>query len=272
MDGISFYLKRAGEYPLLTRSQERELGEQIKYGNKEEKMKAVNKMVESNLRLVVSIAKKYNTNGMTFLDLIQEGNIGLLRAIESFDYTRGIKFSTYATWWIKQSIMRSLANKTELIRIPVHIHELKLRASSFIERYTSNHGVEPDPETVSRHLDIDITKYETFIDKHFVIVSYDAPIADDDDTPISHMLPNEDDPLEEKVEQSVLREQIRHMISSLSERERTIITHRFELDGKPYMTLEQLGKVLNLTRERVRQLESIIILKLQKKDWSKVAT
>jgi RNA polymerase primary sigma factor len=263
IDLVKLYLKQIGEIPLINKEEEQRLAKEIRSNGPNKKV-AVKKMTEANLRLVVSIAKRYATRGLPFLDLIQEGNLGLLRAISSFDPGRDLKFSTYATWWIKQSVMRAMANKTEVIRVPVHVHDMRMKASRFIEQQVSLTGDEPSPEEVASHLGITIARYESMLEMDYTMVSFDAPVNDEDDTRLSDFLESPVN-LVEQAEKSLLQQELADIISTLSEREQMIITHRFELFDEPHMTLEKIGAELGLTRERVRQLESIIVGKIQRK-------
>jgi len=259
-DAVRMYLREIGQINLLTFDEEQHLAKEIKKGN----MKAKQKLVNSNLRLVVSIAKKYTGRGMLFLDLIQEGNMGLIRAAEKFDYRKGYKFSTYATWWIRQAITRAIADQARTIRIPVHMVETinKLRKASRI--ILQKMQKKPTDQELSEYTGIPVEKVREIIKVAQLPLSLEMPVGDEDSMRLVDFVEDENilDP-DEKAVRNLLREDIEELMEVLTEREKMVLKLRFGLDdGKP-RTLEEVGKVYNVTRERIRQIEAKALKKLK---------
>lgn len=264
-DILQNYLKDIGRVKLLKSSEEKELGRQIKEGKTKEAELAKKKLVQANLRLVVSIAKKYIGQGVLFMDLVQEGSLGLIKAAEKFDYRRGFKFSTYATWWIKQSIVRAISNHSRTIRIPVHMTD-KIRLYKKVSAALSAKlGREPSDEEMSEKLGISVKKMENIKNAIFKDpVSLDTPIAEDlvledyvaDD---SYRSPDS------TTQSSFLYKDVMSMLDFLNQREKTILVNRFGLDGHNKQTLEEIGRILGFSKERIRQIENIALQKLKAK-------
>lgn len=264
-DILQNYLKDIGRVKLLKSSEEKELGRQIKEGKTKEAELAKKKLVQANLRLVVSIAKKYIGQGVLFMDLVQEGSLGLIKAAEKFDYRRGFKFSTYATWWIKQSIVRAISNHSRTIRIPVHMTD-KIRLYKKVSAALSAKlGREPSDEEMSEKLGISVKKLENIKNAIFKDpVSLDTPIAEDlvledyvaDD---SYRSPDS------TTQSSFLYKDVMSMLDFLNQREKTILVNRFGLDGHNKQTLEEIGRILGFSKERIRQIENIALQKLKAK-------
>lgn len=252
-DNVKMYLREIGNIPLLTIREEIEIAKLASAGDE----KAVDMLAESNLRLVVSIAKHYVGRGLSFLDLIQEGNIGLMKAVQKFDYTKGFKFSTYATWWIRQAITRAIADQARTIRVPVHMVESINKVVKVSRDLVQEFGREPKIDEVAEVLDLPVKKVEYIIGLIKEPVSLETPIGDEDDSHLSDFI--EDitklSP-EDKVAQNLLKEQLNEVLSRLNERERLVLEYRFGLNGKRTRTLEEVGKIFNVTRERIRQIES----------------
>jgi RNA polymerase primary sigma factor len=259
-DALQLFLKDIGKVPLLTAAQEVELAKRIERGDHSAKQK----MVESNLRLVVSIAKNYRNQGLPFLDLIQEGTIGLVRAAEKFDYRKGFKFSTYATWWIRQAVARALADKARTIRMPVHVVE-KLNKIGRIERkLLSEMGREPTVEEIARELEIAPEEIEHIRRSAQVPISMEKPVGDEEESEFGHFLADESAPAPDEVAETTLRkETLRRILETLSLRERRVLEMRYGLDGQHPCTLDEVGRTFNVTRERVRQIENQCLKKLQ---------
>ena len=259
-DALQLFLKDIGKVPLLTAAQEVELAKRIERGDHPAKQK----MVESNLRLVVSIAKNYRNQGLPFLDLIQEGTIGLVRAAEKFDYRKGFKFSTYATWWIRQAVARALADKARTIRMPVHVVE-KLNKIGRIERkLLSEMGREPTVEEIARELEIDPEEIEHIRRSAQVPISLEKPVGDEEESEFGHFLADESAPAPYEAAETTLRkETLRRILETLSLRERRVLEMRYGLDGQHPRTLDEVGRTFNVTRERVRQIENQCLKKLQ---------
>jgi RNA polymerase primary sigma factor len=259
-DALQLFLKDIGKVPLLTAAQEVELAKRIERGDHPAKQK----MVESNLRLVVSIAKNYRNQGLPFLDLIQEGTIGLVRAAEKFDYRKGFKFSTYATWWIRQAVARALADKARTIRMPVHVVE-KLNKIGRIERkLLSEVGREPTVEEIARELEIDPEEIEHIRRSAQVPISLEKPVGDEEESEFGHFLADESAPAPDEAAETTLRkETLRRILETLSLRERRVLEMRYGLDGQHPRTLDEVGRTFNVTRERVRQIENQCLKKLQ---------
>ncbi|MBD0316900.1 MAG: sigma-70 family RNA polymerase sigma factor [Thermoleophilia bacterium] len=259
-DALQLFLKDIGRIPLLTAAQEVELAKRIERGDSGAKRK----MVESNLRLVVSIAKHYRNQGLPFLDLIQEGTIGLVRAAEKFDYRRGFKFSTYATWWIRQAVARALADKARTIRIPVHVVE-KLNKIGRIERkLLSELGREPSSPEIAEALELDVDEVEHLRRSAQAPVSLEKPVGDEEDSEFGHFIADETAEAPDDAAASVIREEtLNRVLGMLSYRERRILELRYGLAGEQPRTLDEVGRAFNVTRERVRQIESQSLRKLQ---------
>ena len=259
-DALQLFLKDIGKVPLLTAAQEVELAKRIERGDHAAKQK----MVESNLRLVVSIAKNYRNQGLPFLDLIQEGTIGLVRAAEKFDYRKGFKFSTYATWWIRQAVARALADKARTIRMPVHVVE-KLNKIGRIERKLLGElGREPSVEEIAIELELDPVEVEHIKRSAQAPVSLEKPVGDDEESEFGHFLADETAPAPDDAAETALRkETLARILQTLSLRERRVLEMRYGLDGQHPRTLDEVGRTFNVTRERVRQIENQCLKKLQ---------
>ena len=259
-DPVKLYLKEIGNYPLLTMEQEIELAKRIEDGDNAAK-KA---LAESNLRLVVSIAKRYVGRGLSFLDLIQEGNLGLIKAVDKFNYSKGFKFSTYATWWIRQSITRSIADQSRTIRIPVHMSEVINKTYRVSRTLLQELGREPTEQELADRLEMPIEKVREILKVSSDPISLDTPIGEEDDSHLGDFI--KDDTIvgpEDAAAYSMLQEQIGKLLSTLTEREKRVLTLRFGLDDGRTRTLEEVGKEFNVTRERIRQIEAKALRKLR---------
>lgn len=270
-DSVRMYLREIGKIPLLNSEEEFELAQRVLKGDK----KAKDKMAEANMRLVVSIAKRYSGRGLDFLDLIQEGNTGLLRAVEKFDPDKGFKFSTYATWWIRQAITRAIADQARTIRIPVHMVETINKLLRTQRRMTQEFNREPTIEELAEELEMTPEKIEYVIKIKQDITSLDAGIGrdgDEEDSTLSDFVEDEDSITpEESAATQLLKEQVKEVLSSLSDREQKIIRMRFGLDNGKNHTLEEVGQEFAVTRERIRQIEAKALVKLRKhKDAKKL--
>ena len=270
-DSVRLYLREIGKIPLLSNEEEVDLAYRIVKGEK----KAKDKMVEANMRLVVSIAKRYSGRGLDFLDLIQEGNTGLLRAVEKFDPDKGFKFSTYATWWIRQAITRAIADQARTIRIPVHMVETINKLLRTQRRMTQELNREPTIEELSKELDMEPEKIEYVIKIKQDISSLDAGVGrdgEDDDSVLQDFIVDEDTVSpEDSASNQLLKEQVQEILSSLSDREQKIVRMRFGLDNGKNHTLEEVGQEFAVTRERIRQIEAKALAKLRKhKDAKKL--
>ena len=263
-DPIKMYLKEIGKIPLLSVDEEMNLAKKICAPDENVRKEARKKMAESNLRLVVSIAKRYMGRGMQLLDLIQEGNLGLLRAVEKFDYQKGFKFSTYATWWIRQAITRSIADQARTIRIPVHMVETINRLIKVQRKLVQELGREPKPIEVAKVMGIPVAKVREIMSFALEPVSMETPIGDEDDSHLGDFLQDANAKVPVNFAMDVLlHDQLMEVIKSLTEREQKVILLRFGLeDGKP-RTLEEVGKVFGITRERIRQIEAKALRKLR---------
>jgi RNA polymerase primary sigma factor len=251
-DALQLFLNEAARYPLLTAAEEVELAKRIERGDK----LAKERMINSNLRLVVSIAKRYQGHGLSLLDLIQEGIIGLIRAVEKFDWRRGYKFSTYATWWIRQAVQRGVANKSRTIRLPVHIVEREQKISRAERKLTVKLERAPTDQEVAKEAKLPLQQVVDVRQAARAVVSLDRPVGDEGDTSFVDLMPAEGAPPEEEVHVSLREETLRRALAELPDREREIIQLRYGLDGdEDPKSLEQIGRTLGLTRERVRQLE-----------------
>ena len=270
-DSVRLYLREIGKIPLLSAEEEMDLARRIVEGDK----KAKDKMAEANMRLVVSIAKRYSGRGLDFLDLIQEGNTGLLRAVEKFDPDKGFKFSTYATWWIRQAITRAIADQARTIRIPVHMVETINKLLRTQRRMTQELNREPTIEELSKELDMEPEKIEYVIKIKQDISSLDAGVGrdgEDDDSVLPAFIVDEDTVSpEDSASNQLLKEQVQEILSSLSDREQKIVRMRFGLDNGKNHTLEEVGQEFAVTRERIRQIEAKALAKLRKhKDAKKL--
>ena len=270
-DSVRLYLREIGKIPLLSAEEEMDLARRIVEGDK----KAKDKMAEANMRLVVSIAKRYSGRGLAFLDLIQEGNTGLLRAVEKFDPDKGFKFSTYATWWIRQAITRAIADQARTIRIPVHMVETINKLLRTQRRMTQELNREPTIEELSKELDMEPEKIEYVIKIKQDISSLDAGVGrdgEDDDSVLQDFIVDEDTVSpEDSASNQLLKEQVQEILSSLSDREQKIVRMRFGLDNGKNHTLEEVGQEFAVTRERIRQIEAKALAKLRKhKDAKKL--
>lgn len=263
-DPIKMYLKEIGKIPLLSVEEEMVLAQKISDPDANIRKEAAKKMAESNLRLVVSIAKRYMGRGMQLLDLIQEGNLGLLRAVEKFDYQKGFKFSTYATWWIRQAITRSIADQARTIRIPVHMVETINRLIKTQRKLVQELGREPKPEEVAKIMSLPVSKVREIMNFALEPVSMETPIGDEDDSHLGDFLQDFNAKVPVNFAMDVLlHDQLIEVIKSLTEREQKVILLRFGLeDGNP-RTLEEVGKVFGITRERIRQIEAKALRKLR---------
>jgi RNA polymerase primary sigma factor len=259
-DSLQLFLKDIGKVSLLTAAQEVELAKRIERGDHGAKQA----MVEANLRLVVSIAKRYRNQGLPFLDLIQEGTIGLVRAAEKFDYRKGFKFSTYATWWIRQAVARALADKGRTIRMPVHVVE-KLNKILRIERkLRAEKGREPTSAEIASELDMSVDEVEQIRRTSQTPVSLEKPVGDDEESEFGHFIEDETEPLPDEVAGLTLRnEALTRVLGMLAERERRVLELRFGLNGEPPRTLDEVGRAFNVTRERIRQIENQSLKKLR---------
>ena len=291
-DSVKQYLKEIGKYPLLTVKQEQELAKKSKENDKY----AAKKLAEHNLRLVVSIAKKYVDRGLNFLDLIQEGNLGLLKAVEKFDVDKGYRFSTYATWWIRQAITRGISDSSRTIRLPVHISEKVNKYKKFVRAYEDNYEHKPSDEEIMAYLDVSIENLKEIKKASNDKISLETPIGEEDDSQLGDFISDEDaiDPIE-VLEENDLKERMKEVLDSLSAREQLVLYLRFGLDisleelqelvaetygikdidtinniilskqlhVKKARTLEEIGKIFNLTRERVRQIQKKAILRMR---------
>ena len=270
-DSVRLYLREIGKIPLLSAEEEMDLARRIVEGDK----KAKDKMAEANMRLVVSIAKRYSGRGLDLLDLIQEGNTGLLRAVEKFDPDKGFKFSTYATWWIRQAITRAIADQARTIRIPVHMVETINKLLRTQRRMTQELNREPTIEELSKELDMEPEKIEYVIKIKQDISSLDAGVGrdgEDDDSVLQDFIVDEDTVSpEDSASNQLLKEQVQEILSSLSDREQKIVRMRFGLDNGKNHTLEEVGQEFAVTRERIRQIEAKALAKLRKhKDAKKL--
>ena len=265
-DPVRMYLREIGKVPLLAAEEEVELAKRVEAGDETAKKK----IVDANLRLVVSISKKYIGRGMLFLDLIQEGNLGLIRAVEKFDYRKGFKFSTYATWWIRQAITRAIADQARTIRVPVHMVETINKMVRISRQLVQRLGREPTDEEIAGEMEIDPSKVEEIRRIAQLPVSLETPIGEEEDSQLGDFIEDRDLPSpEEAAAGHLLHEQIEEMLEALSEREREVLHYRFGLeDGRSY-TLEEVGKRFGVTRERIRQIEAKALRKLRHPSRSK---
>ena len=265
-DPVRMYLKEIGKVPLLTAEEEIELAKKIELGDEEAKQK----LAEANLRLVVSIAKRYVGRGMLFLDLIQEGNLGLIKAVDKFDYRKGYKFSTYATWWIRQAITRAIADQARTIRIPVHMVETINKIMRVSRQLVQELGREPSAEEIAKKLDMPVEKVREIIKIAQEPVSLETPIGEEEDSHLGDFIQDDNVPVPaEAVAYTMLKEQIGEVLTSLTPREQLVLRLRFGLDDGRSRTLEEVGKEFNVTRERIRQIETKSLRKLRHPSRSK---
>lgn len=258
-DSIRMYLKEIGRYPLLTAEEEVALAMRIESGDEEAKKR----LAESNLRLVVSIAKRFAGKDMQLLDLIQEGNIGLIRAAEKFDYRRGFKFSTYATWWIRQAISRSIADQSRTIRIPVHMSDTISKMKRVKRWLVLELGREPSVGEIACRMKTSEEKVREIMRLSQTPVSLETPVGKEEDSRLGDFIPDRADPIDKEIEQVRLKEQMNQVVGNLPEREQMVIRMRFGLDDGRAMTLEEVGKEFHVTRERIRQIEGMALRKLR---------
>lgn len=262
-DPVRMYLKEIGKVPLLSAEEEIELAQKMEEGG-EEGEAAKKKLAEANLRLVVSIAKRYVGRGMLFLDLIQEGNLGLIKAVEKFDYRKGYKFSTYATWWIRQAITRAIADQARTIRIPVHMVETINKLIRVSRQLLQELGREPLPEEIAEEMDIPVDRVRDILKISQEPVSLETPIGEEEDSHLGDFIQDENVPVPaEQAAVTLLKEQLVDVLGTLTEREQKVLRLRFGLDDGRARTLEEVGKEFNVTRERIRQIEAKALRKLR---------
>ena len=265
-DPVRMYLKEIGRVPLLSADDEREFATAMKNGDENAK----NKIVEANLRLVVSIAKKHVGKGMAFLDLIQEGNLGLMKAVEKFDSEKGYKFSTYATWWIRQAITRAIADQARTVRIPVHMVETIHKVSRVSRQLLQELGREPTPEEIADKIDMTPEKVRDTMKYALEPVSLETPIGEEEDSHLGDFIPDEDSPAPaEAASYTLLKEQLNDVLKTLTPREEEVLRLRFGLDDGRTRTLEEVGEKFQITRERIRQIEAKALRKLRHPSRSK---
>ena len=265
-DPVRMYLREIGRIPLLSYDEELELAKKVLEGDEEAKQK----LAESNLRLVVSIAKKYVGRGMLFLDLIQEGNMGLIKAVEKFDYTKGYKFSTYATWWIRQAITRAIADQARTIRIPVHMVETINKLIRTSRHLLQQLGREPTPEEIAEEMEIPVEKVMEIQKIAQDPVSLETPIGEEDDSHLGDFIQDEDSPApQDAAAYTLLKEQLEEVMNTLTPREAKVLKLRFGLEDGKSRTLEEVGKEFQVTRERIRQIEAKALRKLRHPSRSK---
>ena len=259
-DPVRMYLKEIGKVPLLSADEETELARRMEEGDEEAKKK----LAEANLRLVVSIAKRYVGRGMLFLDLIQEGNLGLIKAVEKFDYSKGYKFSTYATWWIRQAITRAIADQARTIRIPVHMVETINKLVRVQRQLLQELGREATPEEIAEKMDIPVERVREIQKISQEPVSLETPIGEEEDSHLGDFLPDENVPVpDEAAAFTMLKEQLNEVLGTLTDREQRVLKLRFGLDDGKARTLEEVGKEFKVTRERIRQIEAKALRKLR---------
>jgi len=265
-DPVRMYLKEIGEVALLSGDEEVELAKRMAFGDEEAKRK----LCEANLRLVVSIAKKYVGRGMLFLDLIQEGNLGLIKAVEKFDWTKGFKFSTYATWWIRQAITRAIADQARTIRIPVHMVETINKLIRVQRQLLQEYGREPLPEEIAKEMDMTVEKVREILKIAQEPVSLETPIGEEEDSHLGDFIPDNDAPAPaDAAAFSMLKEQLMEVLETLTPREQKVLKLRFGLEDGRARTLEEVGKEFDVTRERIRQIEAKALRKLKHPSRSK---
>ena len=259
-DPVKVYLKEIGRVPLLSSEEEIDLAIRIANGD----VQAKQRLSEANLRLVVSIAKRYLGRGMQFLDLIQEGNLGLIKAVDKFDYTKGFKFSTYATWWIRQAITRAIADQARTIRIPVHMVETIYKVTKVQSQLLHQNGHEPTPDEIADELDLPVDKVREIMRVAQEPVSLETPIGEEEDSHLGDFIPDDGAPAPaDAASHTMLREQLSDVLSTLTPREEKVLRLRFGLEDGRSRTLEEVGKEFNVTRERIRQIEAKALRKLR---------
>ena len=259
-DPVRMYLKEIGKVPLLTAEEEIELAKRMELGDQEAKKR----LAEANLRLVVSIAKRYVGRGMLFLDLIQEGNLGLIKAVEKFDYRKGYKFSTYATWWIRQAITRAIADQARTIRIPVHMVETINKLIRVSRQLLQELGREPTPEEIAEEMDMPVERVREILKISQEPVSLETPIGEEEDSHLGDFIQDDNVPVPaDAAAFTLLKEQLEEVLVTLTEREQKVLTLRFGLEDGRARTLEEVGKEFNVTRERIRQIEAKALRKLR---------
>ncbi len=265
-DPVRMYLKEIGKVPLLSAEEEMDLAQRMEQGDEEAKQR----LCEANLRLVVSIAKRYVGRGMLFLDLIQEGNLGLIKAVDKFDWRKGFKFSTYATWWIRQAITRSIADQARTIRIPVHMVETINKQIRITRQLLQEFGRDPTPEEIAAEMEISVEKVREISKIAQEPVSLETPIGEEEDSHLGDFIPDEDVPSPaDAAAFSMLKEQLVEVLSTLTEREQEVLRLRFGLDDGRARTLEEVGQQFKVTRERIRQIEAKALRKLPHPNRSK---
>ena len=265
-DPVRMYLKEIGKVPLLTPEEEQELAKRMAEGDEDAKRR----MAEANLRLVVSIAKRYVGRGMLFLDLIQEGNLGLIKAVEKFDYTKGYKFSTYATWWIRQAITRAIADQARTIRIPVHMVETINKLIRVSRQLLQEKGREPQPEEIAEAMGISVEKVREIVKIAQEPVSLETPIGEEEDSHLGDFIQDDDaPPPAEAASFTLMKEQLMSVLDTLTPREKKVLSLRFGLEDGRQRTLEEVGQEFNVTRERIRQIEAKALRKLRHPSRSK---
>lgn len=265
-DPVRMYLKEIGKVPLLSAKEEIRLAQRMEEGDEEAKRR----LAEANLRLVVSIAKRYVGRGMLFLDLIQEGNLGLIKAVEKFDYRKGYKFSTYATWWIRQAITRAIADQARTIRIPVHMVETINKLMRISRQLLQELGRDPLPEEIAEVMEVPVARVREIMKISQEPVSLETPIGEEEDSHLGDFIPDEDAPVPaEAAAFALLKEQLIEVLDTLTEREQKVLRLRFGLDDGRARTLEEVGKEFSVTRERIRQIEAKALRKLRHPSRSK---
>lgn len=265
-DPVKIYLKEIGRVPLLTPEEEIELAQRMATGDPYAKKR----LSEANLRLVVSIAKRYVGRGMQFLDLIQEGNLGLIKAVEKFDHTKGFKFSTYATWWIRQAITRASADQARTIRIPVHMVETITKVKKVSSQLLHKNGHDPSPEEIAAELEMPVERVQEIMRIAQDPVSLETPIGEEEDSHLGDFIPDDDAPAPaEAASLTLLKEQLNEVLSTLTDREEKVLRLRFGLEDGRSRTLEEVGREFNVTRERIRQIEAKALRKLRHPSRSK---
>jgi len=269
-DPVRMYLKEIGKVPLLSTEEERTIAMQLESENEEERNEAKRQLSEANLRLVVSIAKHYVGRGMLFLDLIQEGNLGLIKAVEKFDYRKGFKFSTYATWWIRQAITRAIADQARTIRIPVHMVETINKLIRVSRQLLQEHGREPSPEEIAKEMGITESKVREIIKIAQEPVSLETPIGEEEDSHLGDFIEDDSAPAPaDAASFALMKEQLLEVLDTLTPREEKVLRLRFGLDDGHQRTLEEVGREFNVTRERIRQIEAKALRKLRHPSRSK---